>query len=281
MEPFFTQPPVQSGLAPFMASLVLALALLRASARWQGLAIAGGLLLAVLLIVGPALMPLTSTRKIIVASLGLPMLVMVVDGMPLRWRVKVGGVVLAAGLFLLWVLWPVLLRRLPGEAVMLGGGLAIYVSVVLAVFARLGRDCARLTGAALGFAMATGVTAILAASALYGQLAFALAAAVAGLAVVRLWRPGLAGDEACFGFSGAMAVAVPLALLGAAASVYARLPMVVLPLLVLSPLLALVPLAAQRPAWLRAIVAGLLTLPPAAGAIYLSWQAAGVGSSGY
>ena len=281
MESFVTQPPVQSGLAPFVASLVLAMVLLRAPARWQGLAIVGGLLLAVLLIIGPALMPLTSTRKIVVTSLGLPMLAILLDVAPLRWRARVGVVVLLAVLALLWVLWPVLLRREPGEAVLLGAGLALYVAAVLVVFARLGRCCARLAGAALGFAVATGVAVIVAASALYGQLAIAVAAAVAGLTAVRLWRPGLAENGACFGLGGAMAVAVPLALLGAAASVYARLPMMALPLLALSPLLALIPLAAGRPAWLRVVIAGLLTLPPALGAIYLAWQAAGAGSSGY
>jgi len=281
MESFFAQPPVQSALAPFVASLVLALGLWRAPARWQGLAIVAGLLLAVLLIIGPALMPLTSTRKIVVASLGLPVLAILLDVAPWRWRARVGVAVLLAVLALLWVLWPVLLRREPGEAVLLGAGLALYVAAVLVVFARLGRCCARLAGAALGFAVATGVMVIMAASALYGQLAFALAAAVAGLTVVRLWRPGLDENAACFGLSGAMAVAVPLALLGAAASVYARLPMTALPLLALSPLLALLPLAMGRPAWLRVVIAGLLTLPPSAGAIYLTWQAAGAGGSGY
>ena len=281
MESFFTQPPVQSGLAPFVASLVLAMVLLRAPARWQGLAIVGGLLLAVLLIIGPALMPLTSTRKIVVTSLSLPMLAILLDVAPLRWRARVGVVVLLAVLALLWVLWPVLLRREPGEAVLLGAGLALYVAAVLVVFVRLGRCCARLAGAALGFAVAMGVAVIVAASALYGQLAIAVAAAVAGLTAVRLWRPGLAENGACFGLGGAMAVAVPLALLGAAASVYARLPMMALPLLALSPLLALIPLAAGRTAWLRVVIAGLLTLPPALGAIYLAWLAAGAGSSGY
>ncbi len=281
MVSFFAQPPVQSGLAPFVASLVLAVLLLRAPVRWQGLAIIGGLLLAVLLTIGPALMPLTSTRKIVVASLGLPMLAVLLDVAPLRWRVRVGVVVLLAVLALLWVLWPVLLRREPGGAALLGIGLALYVAAVLVVFARLGCCCARLAGAAMGFSVATGVAVIMAASALYGQLAFALAAAVAGLVAVRLWRPGLAENDACFGLASAMAVAVPLALLGAAASVYARLPMTALPLLALSPLLALIPLAAGRPAWLRVVIAGLLSLPPALGAIYLAWQAAGAGSSGY
>ena len=281
MESFFAQPPVQSGLAPFVASLVLAVALLRAPARWQGLAIVGGLLLAVLLIIGPALTPLTSTRKMVVAGLGLPILALALDVASLRRQMKGGVVILAAGLALLWVLWPVLLRREPGDAVLLGAGLALYVSVVLLAFARLGQCCARLAGAALGFAVATGVVVIMAASALYGQLAFALAAAVAGLTVVRLWRPGLGGSDACFGLAGAMAVAVPLALLGAAASVYARLPVMALPLLALSPLLALMPIAAQRSAWLRVVIAGLLTLPLSAGAIYLTWQSAGAGSSGY
>ncbi len=281
MESFLAQPPVQSALAPFVASLVLAVALLRAPARWQGLAIVAGLLLAVLLILGPALTPLTSTRKIVVASLGLPLLAMALDLSPLRWRTGVGIVVFAAVLALLWVLWPVLMRGAPGEAVLLGGGLALYVAALLMVFARLGQCCARLAGAALGVAVATGVAAVLAASALYGQLAFALAAAVGGLTALRLWRPGLEGGAGCFGLGGAMAVAVPLALLGASASVYARLPVMALPLLALSPLLALAPLATQRPAWLRVVVAGLLSLAPSAGAVYLTWQAAGAGAAGY
>jgi len=275
MDPWLAQPPVQSGLAPFVAGLLLGAVLSRAGPRWQGLAIVGGLLLAVLLILGPALWPLTSTRKIVLASLALPLLAMALDGAAVSRRGMVTAVVLSLLAVLLWVLWPVLLRRETGDALSLAGGLGLYVSTVLLLFVRLGRDWARLAGASMGLSLTTGLAAIIAASALYGQLAFALAAAVGGLAALRGVHPGLPEGEACFGLAGAVAVGVPLALLGAAAGVYAKLPFGVLPWLALSPALALIPLAARRPAWLRIVAAGVLSLPPAAVAIYLTWRAAG------
>ena len=275
MEALLAQPPVQSGLAPFVAGLLTAALLLRADPRWQGLAVVAGLLLAVLLIVGPAVTPLTSTRKIVLASLGLPLLALALDTPSIVSRVRTAVVVLGAVAALLWVLWPVLLRRETSDVLLLGGGLALYVVALLLIFERLGHDCARLAGAGMGLALATGAATLIAASALYGQLAFALAAALGGLTALRWFRPGMPAGEACLGPACAVAVAVPLALLGAAASVYARLPFTTLPLLALAPALALIPLATQRPAWLRIVVAGASTLPPSAIAIYLSWRAAG------
>jgi len=273
MESLLAQPPVQSGLAPFLASLLLAAALWRADARWQGLAIVGGLLLAVLLIIGPTLLPLTSTRKIVVASLALPLLTLALDSPAVGYRARLAAVVLAGIAALLWVLWPVLLRREAGEAMMLAGGLTLYAAAVLLVLARLERDCARLAGAGMALAVATGAAAVIGASALYGQLALALAAALGGLTVLRGLRCALGG--ACFGLAGFVAVGVPLALLGAAASVYARLPPTALPLLALSPVAALIPLGRRRPDWQRVIIAAASTLPLSAIAVYLTWRAAG------
>ncbi len=279
MDAFLAQPPVQSGLAPFVVSLVLGAALLRASARWQGIAILGGFLVAVVLIVGPALTPLTSTRKIVLASLAVPLLALALDyGIAGRWP-KYAVIVLSAIAALLWVLWPVLLRLDVSDALLQGGGLALFVAVVVLGFGLLSAHCARFAGAAVGLSLATGAAVILAASALYGQLSFALTAAVGGLAVLRLFVSDVDKNTACFGFASAIAVAVPLALLAAAASVYAKLPVTTLPLLAFAPLLALVPLVGQRPAWQRGVVAALLALLPSAIATYLVW--ASVEDSGY
>lgn len=287
MEAFFAQPLVQTVLLPLLASLLLALGLLGHSPRWQGLAILLGFLLAVLAIVGPALTPLTSTRKIVLVSLFIPLLALGLDTHRLKTGLKLFLLSLASGAALLWVLWPVLSRQELADAVLQAAALVAYVLVIVLGFVRLSQCCARFTGAAVAFAVATGVVVMLGSSALYAQLSFALAAAVGGWVLARLFRPSLLAnrpshDAGCPGLSSAMAVAVPLAVLGAAASVYARVPMTTLPLLAIAPWVALIPLVAQRPAWLRMSVAGALVLGVSAPAVYWVWSAvAAMESGGY
>ena len=278
MDAFLTQPAVQSGLLPLGASLLLGGLLLRLPARWQGLVIVVAFLLAVLSILGPTLLPLTSTRKIVLACLALPLLALLLDG--LRFRARFGLLAVGATGALLWVLWPVLMRQAPGDAFVQGGGLALYVVVLLFAFARLGQGCARFAGAALIVSPAAGAAAILAASALYGQLLFSLAAATGGLALWRLFRPS--ADVACFGFAGVVAVALPVALLSAAATVYAGLPVTVLPALLVALALAMLPVFAARQPWQRAAAAAGLALLPSLVAVYLAWSVVeDAGYSGY
>ena len=136
----------------------------------------------------------------------------------------------------------------------------------------------------LALGMGVGATSVLAASAWYGQLAFAVAAAVGGLLLVFLLKPMLSKSypkkgETKLGMLSLMAVAVPLGLIGGAANIYANLPGVALICLALVPAAAAIPVLRGHNAWLRTTISTVLGLLPAAPAVWLAWDAAG--SMGY
>lgn len=267
----FANPAFQSAVAPLVVGLTAAVLLGRANARWQGLAILAGFLAALALITGLSLLPLTSTRKIILASLGLPLLALALDGKVRRWVVRLTILVVLVAGALSWVIWPVLLRMEMLEALAQLAGLILYVAWLVSIFHAWEDNPERTGSAALALAIGTGGTAMIAASALYGQLGFALAAAMGGLLLRWMIWPG----QNRFGLSAAMAVAVPLALLGAAATVYAKLPWTVLPCLALIPLAAGIPVASQGSRWLRVPLMTLISMLPAIPALWLAWRAAG------
>jgi hypothetical protein len=122
--------------------------------------------------------------------------------------------------------------------------------------------------------LGTGGAAMLGASALYGQLGFALAAATGGLILPWLIRPHLPA----LGLMTAMAVAIPLAFIGAAGIVYADLSWWVLPCLALVPLAVRVgwkPINNMESAWGRMILITLGGIVPALLGLWVSWQSSG------
>jgi hypothetical protein len=85
MQALLAHPAFQAAVAPFLVTLVLALFLRRWGLVWQGLALIAGLLVTVWLTTGLSLQPLTSTRKIILCSLGLPFLALLVGFQRFGW----------------------------------------------------------------------------------------------------------------------------------------------------------------------------------------------------
>jgi len=119
-------------------------------------------------------------------------------------------------------------------------------------------------------ALGTGLSALLGATALYGQLAAAIAAAVGPRLLLHvLGKPVAAGSV----------MIVPLvavsALLGLGAVVYSKLPWYSLLVLALIPALARVPIPASMPRLLQTVVSVLIISVPAALAIFLTWQETG------
>lgn len=275
MNAVLSHPAFQSAVAPFAVSLVLAALLRHAGARWQGLAILAGWLAVVGLAVGFQLEPLTSTRKLILAGAVLPLLTPSLEWTPLGLRSRLGVMVLAALLAILWILWPVLARSEFTEVLPKAAGLLGYVAFVVLSFGLLALKGRESLGAAgLALALGTGGAAMLGASALYGQLGLALAAACGGLILSGLLRRNLAAQ----GQMTAMGLAIPLSFIGAAGTVYADLTTWVLPSLALVPIVAWAawfPLQNIRSPWGRMTAVSLAALLPALLAIWTSWQTSG------
>ncbi|NOX93398.1 MAG: hypothetical protein GXP18_13370 [Gammaproteobacteria bacterium] len=289
MQELLDNPAIQAAAAPFVVALVLALVLRRFLPGGTGLAIIGGFFVAVWLTTGLTLQPLTSTRKIIICSLTLPFVVLLLEFIPAMprsiWLKRMfrllPALLLAAAA--LWIIWPVV-RRQEGMAIwVMASPVMLYAAVIIFGTGALGRMQERAFSAqaanALVLAMGTGVTTLIAASALYGQLAFAVSAATGAVIVAGLL--GSAEKSAGPGLLAMYAAAVPVALLAAAATVYAQLPVLVLLCLALVPLFAWlllikpVRLIKLRQRWLEMIAASLWVSIPVLPAIWLAWRAAG------
>jgi len=230
------------------------------------------------------LQPLTATRKIIICGLVLPFVLLLLDfiaAMPQSARFKrvfrvLPAVLLAAAA--LWIIWPVVQRQ-EGMAIwVMAAPVMLYAAVITYSAAALGhvqkQAFSAQAASALILAMGTGATTLIAASALYSQLAFAVAVIVVGLL-------GSVEKPARLGMLTVYAAAVPVTLFAAAATVYAQLPVLVLLCLALVPLFAWLllfkpfKLIKSQQRWLALIIASLWTSIPVLPAIWLAWRAAG------
>ncbi len=289
MQELLTNPVIQAAVAPFVVALVSALLLRRFLPGGIGLAIIGGFLIAVLLTTGLTVQPLTATRKIILCGLLLPFVMLLLDfiaRMPQSTGLKrvlraLPALLLAVAA--LWIIWPVVQRQ-EGLAIWwMAAPVMLYAAIIIHSTAALGRVQKPAFGAqaasALILAMGAGATTLIAASALYSQLAFAVSAATGAVIVVGL----LGGMEklAKLGMLTVYAAAVPVTLFVAAATVYAQLPVLVLVCLALVPLFAWLllfnPLKLIQPKqrWLALIIASLWVSIPVLPAVWLTWRVAG------
>lgn len=300
MQTLLENPAVQAAAAPFLVALVLAFILRRWQPVWQGLALMAGVLVTVWLTTGLSFQPLTSTRKIILCSLGLPFLALLFDGIGRSAGGRVASMfpsLVAAPLLAsaaIWVAWPVLSRQHGWAFWVMAGQVAVYAMVIAGALLSLlpGRSqaaeserkkaqqlvaarFAQQGGAILALAMGTGAAAVIGASALYGQLAFAVAASTGALllATLLLWQreEGMTDLQSM----ALLAAAVPLGLLGAAASIYAKLPATALLFLACVPLLVRLPLIPALNPWIRLTLSTLLAAVPVGPALWLTWRAAG------
>ena len=129
----------------------------------------------------------------------------------------------------------------------------------------------------MALGLGTAGTSMIAASALYSQWAISIVAAVGCLLLIGLFGKSQTAAKHGLGYLGrfgVFAAVVPLALIGAAATVYAQLSGWVLLCLAAIPLLAgWLTIKVEQP-WMRLVVTGLLALVPVIPAIWLAWRAA-------
>ena len=291
MAELLAHPAIQAAIAPFIVALAIALLFRRMGTISFGLAIIGGFFTTVLLTTGLALQPLTSTRKIILVSLCLPFLLPLMElslrkisVINERWQpvimIAIPTVLLVVAIN--WIIWPVLSRQAISEAWPMLARVSLYVGVLGVMFLGMARlkqpEKSAAQGASIfALALGTAVTSMIAASALYSQWAFSIVAAVGSLLLISLFRnPKIAVKQGAghLGIFGLFAAVVPLALIGAAATVYAQLSGGVLLCLAAIPLVAgWSAIKVERP-WLRLVMTGLLALLPVIPAIWLAWRAA-------
>jgi hypothetical protein len=267
-------PAVQGGVAPFVAALIVALILGRV--RLGGLAVAAAFCTAVYLISGFGFTPLTATRKIVLLALAAPVIGIMVDFAFKPTRLGTAILALAAGVVTLWVFWPILQQKDLKMVLMLGGGSALFVAWLVGFSQSLLSEHPIRAGAAgLGLGLGVGVSAVLGASALYGQYGISLGAAAGAFLLPQM----VGGKKYEAGATFMLPLALTGGLLAAASLILAQLPWYSLLALAFIPFAARLPAPEKSPLWIQAVAVSAYTLAVAAAAIALTWQSTG-GQSG-
>ncbi len=266
MDNLLTNPLVQSAVVPFTISLVVALILRPHGWYWAGLSALAGFAAALYLITDLQLFPLRADRKIVLLGCGAVVLGLLFD--LVRWRRLAPGLLFVAGaaatVWLLWPRinsfgeWPVWLLAVAGSA---------YVGWLVAASVGLKDKPVQADSLIFALALGTGLTALLGATALYGQLASAIAAAVGARLLLQLF-----GKPVAAGAMMVVPLVVVIALLGIGALAYSKLPWYTLALLACVPLLARLPVSAAWPLFVQLVVRVVVSSVPAAVAVYLTWR---------
>jgi hypothetical protein len=264
LEELLNHPAVQGGGAPFVAALAVTLALF--AARLGGLAIPAALGTAVYLIGGFAFPPVSAQQKILLVSLGVPLVGVVTDlaFKPTRAAGPVLGLLFA--FVVLWVGWNVLKQKELPVLLAAGAGVAVLVAWLTGACFALRDDPVRAGAAALALGLGLAVSAFLSASGSYAQYGASVAAGAGAFLLVQL----LLGRTIAAGATFALSAGVASALLLAGATLASPLPWFAAAALGLVPVAVLLPLPRGN-LWLQAIVASLYGGIAAAAGCLLAW----------
>ena len=270
MDELLANPAVQAAIVPFIAALVAGLILKPVGWYWAGLAVITGFYASVSLITGFEFTPLTSTRKLVLIGMCAAVVGLMLDYLAPKPRQLYPVLAVLGGGAILWMIWPPLMRMHGASLWIHGVGSVAYVVWILWATESLRSRALRANAALMTLGLGTGIAALMGASALLGQLASALAAATGAFLLLSLFKKTLP-----VGLLMLLPAALLSGLIGISAMTYAKLPWYSLLALAAIPLLARLPLPKQLPLWGQAVALVLVTLPAAAGAIYLVWREAG------
>ena len=271
MEDLLNHPAIQGGIAPFIIGLVISLVFMRFN-LFAGLAVVAGFIGLVLLTTGFSFSPLTSMRKITLLILIAPVVALI-----LQASGKFSDRILKlfyglAGVAVIWLLWPLILRNPLGEMFFPVFSYAVYAAWMMGVFMRMSElpaATAGVTSMMTGFAI--GGSAVIGASALIGQMGMTLAVTSAAFLVVQLIRQR---DDVA-GLTFTMTSGLMAALLLPAAIVFADVPWLVLPLVAMIPLIAIYPFEDEDNILKNTAFVIVRVAAPVGLAFYLTWQSAG------
>lgn len=269
MQEWLAHPAFQSGLAPFVAALIVAELLLRL--RLSGLALTAGFCVTVYLVADFSLEPLTSIRKIVHLSLGAAALGLVFDLILRQSQLVRFLLAIAAGAAMVWVVWNPLSQKDTVELALYGVSLFAFAAWIAVVTDGLREAPQRAGSAGLALGLGAGLSALLGASALLGQLGLALGAASGAYLLIQM----ISGDKLPAGRILTLPLAVASALIAGAGMMLAKLPWQALAILACAPLGALVPVPERWALWIQIFLLSLCTMAIAAVAVFITWQMAG------
>ena len=269
MNDWLNHPAIQSGVAPLVAALITAK--LFNSLRLSGLAVIVGFCTTVYLVADFNFEPFTVVRKIILCGLAAAIIAPLIDltarnGRFIRYLITAG-----CGSAALWVFWPILHQKETPEAAIQGVGMVMYMIWISIFMDRLSTMPISAGAAGAGLGMGVGTSALLATSALLGQLGISLGAACGAYLLIQI----LSRKPLSCGRTFTLPLTFLCGLIGLAAVLLAKLPWHCLPILAAIPVVAHVPLPRN---WLprkKIIALSILALAPAFAAVFLVWREAG------
>lgn len=267
MEEFLSNPVVQAGVAPFVVGLIVVV--IFAKAKLPGLAVVAAFAVCVALTGGIVFTPLTALRKVVLVSLLAPVVGIAIDLVLKAGRARTVAVALAFGALAVWVFWSVLQQKPAAEAVLLGAGIAAFITWVVGWALGLADRPVRAGAVALMLGLGAGISAILGASALLGMYGIAIGAGAGAFLLVQM----LTGRKLVAGATLALSASVAAGLIAAAALVLAQLPWYALIVLGLIPLAATLPASDRLPVWAQTFIVSGYAFAVAFVAFVLTWHA--------
>lgn len=272
MEDLLNNPAVQSAVVPLIIVVIWIFLLRNRKPVWVGFVGILGFLATVGLVTGYEMIPLTSSRKIVLIAVFSALLGFLIDYLREHINIKplqvLATLVVFALLALLWVLWPIITRGDAGWSML---PLFIYVAWTVAVLQLMQNNTIKLGVSLISLGLGTAIVCILAASALYGQLATPFSVAVGVWFVYYL--VGISGDKL------PLVLYLPAglipAILAAGSTVFASMTPLTLLFLGMIPVAVALPLKANLNAWIQSVIRTLYAGIPIGLAVwYLLQQSA-------
>ncbi|MGD8567072.1 MAG: hypothetical protein PVJ39_03125 [Gammaproteobacteria bacterium] len=274
MNDLLVNPAVQSGFIPLVVALICVFILKRAGWYWSGLAFAIAYFTSVYFTVGLQLTPLTSTRKTLILAIAAIVLGLVLDVVinvaRQKPRVVFGALFAAGACAVIWVVWPVASRQEGAELWLTLLPSMLYAGWITAGTQTLHDKSDEGAMVALAQGLGTGISALLGASALLGQLGIAIGA-IAGAYLIML----VFNQEVKLGSNFTLPIGLLNGLIGVGAVLYASLPWYTLLPLVLIPATIYIPVTSERSKFFKLLMLALLTLPLTIIAIVIAWSTTG------
>lgn len=259
-------PLVQSAVLPFIIALAAGLIFAFIAPRWFGLILPLGFYPAAFLISGLQLLPLTSTRKILILGLLAVVVVLAAIRMPLAVR-RFALPLLMSGAAVAWVLWP---RLAAGEGI---AWLPLLIGIAYLYWLTVATDYQQQPTSQLLTLMVMATTvaiiATLGSSALLGQLSGVLAATIGALLLVMVLTARLADTDLLV-----LPATLIVGLISLSAVHYATLQWYTLFGVALLPLVPYIPINIRNH-WLRLVTQLIIMAPLVAGAAYFALDTSG------
>lgn len=270
MDQWLANPAIQAAIAPFVAALVVAVAV--RNTRLAGLAIALAFVVVIALTMGFQFEALTAMRKLVLIGLGAALMVLALELRHVSPTATVRSLLaMAVAAAAVWMLWRILQQQTTSGAVVQGLAAAAYVAALLESSLRAGKDGVHGAANSLMLGIAAGALALLGASALLAQVGIAVAAGAGAVLLVHM----VGGQRTPAGWTLALPAPVIAGLVCLLAVFTGQLAWYcLLPTLAIPWALRLVA-HGRRPAWVSAILASVAGLIPALLAVGLAWFRSG------